>query len=295
MLSITYDNYSLQDGAGAQLQRIIGIYAVSKFFGIEYIHSPLKEVLVHPNDGVASDSEYSALLQELNELVNFESSRQNFPFDEEVHINHLGTKQFLFFLLRYRFSSRHLNLVVLQPYPLLNRIPRILAKFKKDYDWGIDLREKLICVHVRQSGPDSSFILKGEEQSRNLPPKYYLEKINSLRRTMSNSEFDSLKILVVTDEPQDEFNFNPYPGQEKVWSSAGYPLKLEGIHFRAGSTVSEIKENFPNCEVQYGGSPAKAIKTLASGEHLVMSRSSLSYVAQLISRSRNILPPPPVF
>lgn len=292
LLSITYDNCALQDGAGAQLQRIIGIYAISKFFRINYIHAPLKEVLVHPNDGVTSDSQYSTLLQELNELVKFESSRRDFSIDEEVCVNHLGTKQFLFFLLRYRFSTRHLNLVVLQPYLLLNRFPRILAKFKKEYDWGIDLEEKLICVHIRQSGPDSSFILKGEGQSRNLTSEYYLEKIGSLRRTMSNSEFDSLKILIVTDEPQEEFNFKPYVGQEKVWNDAGYPLKSEGIRFRAGSTVNEIKKHFPNCEIQYGGSPVRAIKTLASGEYLVMSRSSLSHVAGLVTRTRNILSPP---
>ena len=292
MLSITYDNRTLQDGAGAQLQRIIGIYAISKFFRIDYIHSPLKEVLVHPNDGVASNSHYSTLLQDLNQLVKFESTRRNFSIDEEVYVNHLGTKQFLYFLLRYKFSSKHLNLVVLLPYPLLNRIPRILAKFKKSYDFGIDLEEKLVCVHVRQSGPDSTFILKGEGQTRNLPSEYYIEKIRCLRRTMSDSEFDSLKILVVTDEPREELNFNPYLGQEKLWNDAGYPLKSNGIHFTAGGTASEIKRHFPNCEVQYGGSPAGAIKTLASGEYLVMSRSSLSYVAGLISRTRNILPPP---
>jgi len=292
LLSITYDNCALQDGAGAQLQRIIGIYAISKFFRIDYIHSPLKEVLVHPNDGVGSDSEYSSLLKELNELVKFDSSRREFSIDEEVYVNHLGTKQFLFFLLRYKFSAKHLNLVVLQPYHLLNRIPRILARFKKYYDWGIDLEEKLVCVHVRQSGPDSSFILKGEMQSRNLPLEYYLEKIGSLRRTMSDKEFNSLKILLVTDEPQEDFKFNPYQGQEKVWNSAGYLFQPEGIYFRAGSTVSEIKKHFPNSEVQHGGSPARAIKTLASGEYLIMSRSSLSNVARLISRTRNIFPPP---
>lgn len=31
------------DGAGAQLQRIYGIYAVSRFLGAYYIHTPLKK------------------------------------------------------------------------------------------------------------------------------------------------------------------------------------------------------------------------------------------------------------
>ena len=43
-IALTYDNDKLKDGAGAQLQRVYGIYALSRYFHVPYVHTPLKEV-----------------------------------------------------------------------------------------------------------------------------------------------------------------------------------------------------------------------------------------------------------
>src|SRR5262245_7901810 len=43
-LILTYDNRHNTDGAGAQLQRIYGTYAISKLVGASYLHSPLRRV-----------------------------------------------------------------------------------------------------------------------------------------------------------------------------------------------------------------------------------------------------------
>ena len=42
--ALTYANDVQMDGAGAQLQRIYGIYALSRALKVPYVHSPLKEV-----------------------------------------------------------------------------------------------------------------------------------------------------------------------------------------------------------------------------------------------------------
>ena len=43
-LVLTYDSSKLTDGAGAQLQRIYGIYSISRLVGAAYLHSPLFRV-----------------------------------------------------------------------------------------------------------------------------------------------------------------------------------------------------------------------------------------------------------
>jgi hypothetical protein len=47
-LVLTYDNTKLTDGAGAQLQRIYGIYSISysisRFLSVSYLHSPLRYI-----------------------------------------------------------------------------------------------------------------------------------------------------------------------------------------------------------------------------------------------------------
>ena len=40
-LGVTYANDKFIDGAGAQLQRIYGIYAIARFLNLEYVHSPI--------------------------------------------------------------------------------------------------------------------------------------------------------------------------------------------------------------------------------------------------------------
>src|SRR5271170_2871330 len=43
-IALTYANDVQMDGAGAQLQRVYGIYALSRYFKVPYVYSPLKEI-----------------------------------------------------------------------------------------------------------------------------------------------------------------------------------------------------------------------------------------------------------
>src|SRR5271155_3030691 len=43
-IALTYANDKATDGAGAQLQRVYGIYALSRYFHVPYVHTPLKEI-----------------------------------------------------------------------------------------------------------------------------------------------------------------------------------------------------------------------------------------------------------
>ena len=44
---ITFEANSAVDGTGAQLQRLISVYAFAKYFGFKYEHSGIKQVSVH--------------------------------------------------------------------------------------------------------------------------------------------------------------------------------------------------------------------------------------------------------
>ncbi len=43
-IALTYANDKMTDGAGSQLIRIYGIYALSRYFHVPYVHTPLKEI-----------------------------------------------------------------------------------------------------------------------------------------------------------------------------------------------------------------------------------------------------------
>lgn len=292
MLSISYDNQSLQDGAGAQLQRIIGIYAISKFFRIGYIHNPLTEILVHPADGVNSEEDYLFYKKDINGLVNFESSTLSQKIDQSIEVRHLGTRRFFRYLIRYRFSKLHIHLVILQPDHLLNRFPKILTGFKEENPNPLRASSACITVHVRQSGPTGEFVLRGETKTRNLPGDYYIAKLEEIRGVIGDQSFYSHKLILVTDELDANLKFKTFNGQETLWEEAGYPLEEQAFQMRDGRKSLQILQCFPHGEIHRGGSPAQAIRTLGSSDFLVMSRSSLSVVAGLLSRNCKVIYPP---
>lgn len=292
MLSISYDSKTLQDGAGAQLQRIIGIYAISRFFRIGYVHNALDEILVHPGDGVRDKESYRDFKTEINRLVPFQSSLALNKLDEKIRIHHLGVKEFLYYFFRFRFSNKHIHLEVLQPDHLLNRFPIILKKFRKSNLLSVPQQRKRISVHVRQSGTDSTFVLKGEKRSRNLPPEYYIQSLEQIQNELGRDYFQSCQLLIITDEPESSLEFAPFEGQNHLWSDAGYSIDTNGIKFENGKLTKEIIERFPHAKVLRGGRPAKSIELLASSEFLVMSRSSFSVVARLLSKNCKVICPP---
>lgn len=44
MLYVGYENTGLAEGAGAQLQRLLGIYSISRLLGCGYLHTGLKSI-----------------------------------------------------------------------------------------------------------------------------------------------------------------------------------------------------------------------------------------------------------
>jgi hypothetical protein len=292
MLSISYDSESLQDGAGAQLQRVIGVYSLSQYFRIGYIHNPLAEILVHPADGVNNEEDYFYYKTEINELIDFESSAQTKKIDQSIEIRHLGVKQFFYYLIRYRFSKIHVHLIVLHPYHLLDRFPRILDKFKRKNPNPLSSFSPCIAIHVRQSGPTDEFVLRGEKKTRNLPGDYYIAKLEEIRALLGDQMFYSHRLMIVTDELDVNLKFTSYNGQEILWEGAGYPLEDSSFRVHDGRKSLQIQQLFPHGEIHRGGSPAQAIRTLGGSDFLVMSRSSLSEVACLLSPTCKGIAPP---
>lgn len=71
--ALTY-NDEIDDGVGAQLQRIIGIYSLSVKYGIPYVHSGIKNLLITALDPYQTEEELNIFIQRINELFYLPSS-----------------------------------------------------------------------------------------------------------------------------------------------------------------------------------------------------------------------------
>ena len=72
-LAVTYANDQIQDGAGAQLQRIYGIYALSRFLRVPYVHSPIAHLGYHGLSALEKNVPSPDLLAEYNRVFHIPS------------------------------------------------------------------------------------------------------------------------------------------------------------------------------------------------------------------------------
>src|SRR5580704_1657536 len=77
---LTYDNAKMTDGAGAQLQRIYGTYAISRLLGASYFHTPLSRVDYQGFSALERNVIDPAYHQQFNDLFLIESDVM--PSDE---------------------------------------------------------------------------------------------------------------------------------------------------------------------------------------------------------------------
>ena len=76
-IALAYNADENDDGTGAQIQRILGIYAVCKKFGFNYVHMPIKNLLVFPLDSLDSPSEVEKYLHRVNDYFKLPSDDIN--------------------------------------------------------------------------------------------------------------------------------------------------------------------------------------------------------------------------
>jgi hypothetical protein len=72
-LVLTYDNQAQTDGVGAQLQRIYGIYAISRILGVPYLHSPLARVDYQGLAALEENESDPGFHEEFNSLFQIDS------------------------------------------------------------------------------------------------------------------------------------------------------------------------------------------------------------------------------
>jgi hypothetical protein len=84
MIGLTYANDKLTDGAGAQLQRIYGIYAVARFLRVAYIHSPLKKIGYQGLEALENNASSIGYEEKYNRLINIASDIE-LPINPIVH------------------------------------------------------------------------------------------------------------------------------------------------------------------------------------------------------------------
>lgn len=284
-LTLTYDSKTLTDGVGAQLERIWSIYWCAKNFRVNYLHSPIVDMLNHPLDFWQSPEEKKNFIAQLN-------SEFNLPSDINKEFKEVKTYEVLtrpLFFLNYARS-------IIQKKPMLLQVCRLFDGAPKNLPYApytktqVDLeKQKLIVAHVRNALP-----LLGLPQRRNLDITYYQELIEHFTDKL-DSDRTSYQVIILTDHPQFDITI-PISFIEKdhvwMWFFTEDQIERDRFEIKGVDLKSIYFSSNANVKVLHGGDTLEALRIMAIADFLILSRSSLSSVGGKLNLNGTVIQPP---
>lgn len=269
MLYLTYNNNIHKDGAGSQLQRILSIYMIAKYYGIGYLHNPiLKTTYTYDNeeDNKKYRSTFSYVEEHVDEFNNMFALASD-KLDGPIHATCTAsvlTKETILQILNTENTTEK-NIILASTYGgELDKNPD-LHHIKINYPWIQRTVNSVvkIAIHIRKG--DLSLL----SPERVISDHYYigiLEKLHILLR-----------------DAQKPHEFHIY--------SDGYFDKEKGI-------VSYDTSNYkqfcvvPNVQFHIGTHPVQSIVEMTNSDILVLSNSCFSYVPAILKLKGVVLGKP---
>lgn len=289
-IEFSNNSFSKIDGAGAQIQRLLAVYALSQKYRVRFHQNMFTDISVHPLDPFQTKESKNKFLAELNYLFALGLSSR----DESARVIEIRTLSAwrLFRIVAFNLLSPHtIRLSIVEPYPITDCFPDLFQDVRNSFPHWIAFSSKmstnyprpLVSIHYRQ-GVGGSVIYPGQKIPRELPTSYFLAK---LRNEFGAAEFD-VPVQVFTDAPVVDTIYEPDVRQRSHWE--GTPGFTGGqMQIKGNDLFTFFRANRIPVEVHSGGNPLEAIAIMSNSDFLITSRSSLSYVAGLLNSKGTVV------
>jgi hypothetical protein len=258
------------DGAGAQLQRIYGIYAISRALNLPYIHSPIRKIGYQGLSALESNAECLGVEAQYNRIFDIPSDMAlpAYPVVHEVRDASLDALQQIQIEAN---ATRNFALVrILFPYPITDRFPETYRHVKAISPFR-QVRSGVfrLGIHVRRGE------LFAVDSDRMLPNAYYVTCALAIAGILRRLGIPFVCELY-TEAPSKPFVVTP---------------RHHGLDGRIRHNVTITPEAsrlddfavIPNLAKFIGGDPIETLRAMATADALILSRSSYSYVAAILS------------
>ena len=269
MLYLTYNNNIHKDGAGSQLQRILSIYMISKYYGLGYLHSPiLKTTYTYENE--EENEKYRRIfsyvedhVDEFNAMFALASDNLNGHI-HATYTTSVVTKETILEILEAE-NTREKNVLLACTYGgEVDKNPD-LHYIKINYPWIQRSVNNVIkvAIHIRKG--DLSLL----SPERVISDDYYIGVLKNLH------------ILLRDANKPHEFHIY----------SDGYFDKEKGVVSYDESHYIQFNV-VPNIHFHIGTDPVQSIVQMTNSDILVLSNSCFSYVPALLKLNGVVLGKP---
>jgi hypothetical protein len=291
-LAVTYANDRKTDGLGAQLQRLVAIRALAMRLNLNYLHSQIVMLAIHPLDPFANESQVNQFLKKVNKYFNLDSSIEQSWAEEEFLFESLSLSTFVRIYFRSIIRRKNILIRVVEPYAVMELLPndyKRVIPFFIEFPHAAFLGDDIV-MHYRY-GVGNSVIQPGEKLPRQMDLMHFRKVIQRIPAKYTQT----LRVLrVLTDAPEFETSFRPQKNQLHLWE--GTP------NFHNGSVLIQplsFKESLGDLGldlvVDFGGDAVDSVLRMSNSRVLILSRSSLSYVGALFNQNAELVYSAPNF
>lgn len=273
-IAVTYDD-SQTDGVGAQLQRIYGLYALSRSLHIKYVHTPLARVGYQgllPLLAQRTDSDFAV---RYNEFFSLPSDDFDLECCERVRVNNLTETEIEQYRQCVSTSGRSILLQASAPYgytdlhPVAYEALRTVTPYR-NYKAVGPIR---VCIHLRRG--DNSVPGRKDAHARLLPNAYYLRACQSVVDALQRQGVPFV-VRLHTEIPTRPYTL--HPGMSGLYFQLNKPATIDPAQY-----ALEDFESLPNLETVVNVEPQEVLDDFATADVLILSLSSLGYLGGLLN------------
>ncbi len=293
-----YDSNAVRDGSGAQVQRVLAIYCMAQYLGINYAHSRICDVDFNPGDGIKTISHMKKYIEKLNYFL------KDLTINEPVKpvVTKLDLNFFFrwFFIAKLFFIVKGLQSKLLQedylylvsdPYIFMERHPEAYTRLT-------GIKELINPVSKKKRISIQMHLVRAKTSSLSMPERFteddwYLEILDKVLFEISTRGLD-FEILLHTDVSDKKIWRVPKGANTetlKFWDSAGILDKNRNLNLQDRSVLEKFYK-YPNLSVISNIDPVEAWKIMGRADLLLMGKSSFSFVGALLNSSGIIFTPP---
>lgn len=272
---VTYDSAEMNDGAGAQLHRVLGIYALARAIGASYLHTPVENILYRGVPGTF-DPDQTEILAGLQRMA---------PLSSDVDAERLAARARVVKATTFSLSehpreagtrARPTLFKVAFPFKVVDRAPAYWRALQSALPSPQAPRRSAlkIAVHIRRG--DVHFV----EKHRLLPNSYYMGVLERLI-TMCRSIGRSYAVDIFSESMPTGTTLRPEdlaPGVSRQSFVVSGDMDNFGEFDSLGPITYRINEDLMS-----------TMHAMRDADVLVTSKSSMSVVAGLLQQRGIVL------
>jgi|LakMenEpi03Aug12_release.lakeMendotaPanAssembly.Ray.scaffolds.fasta_scaffold248382_2 hypothetical protein len=297
-ICLGYENSNQNDGAGAQVQRILGIYSLARRFNLGFSYIPILHIDPNPGDGMENEAERRNLVSNLNTFL----------------LNNLGTCRHDHKIVKMRGTRFFKNRYILQSYFVLNNLLGIMKKrnvlFLIDNPWYIlqtnpnfysfckqlDFIEEIYSVispiqihaHIRRG-----LISSTQLNERFVSTEWYSDILKSLTKELTRAKVN-FSLFIHTDAKKESSSWAVSEklsgGSLEMYQERGLINDNHAIELVGEDIEANLNLDFPVTLVT-DVNPLEAWKMMNQADILLIGKSSFSFCAALMNHTSCVIAP----